>query len=666
LLIHNDLQYLQKARAMNEHDSLLRNLNRIILLLSVTASAGLAILIGQDSGFDLLNYHFYSGFALLHKPFGFDFAPAQIQSFHNPLLHVLSYLVLGHLSARAAAAAFGAIQGLNFYFIFRIGLVLVSEFRTSYRYLTALGCAVAGFYGICSTTELGATYDDNLISILILAGVLVVVQRLKAGEGSQKGAAAAFAVAGILAGAAFGLKFTAAVYLLGILVAVPLSLHRGSGRVRATVSLSCGLAAGFLATYGYWGIRLFAAYGNPFFPYLNKYFRSPYYEWSNFLDTRFFPRDWIQALFYPFFFAQRNHLVSEIGFRDLRIALCYGAIILLLCIGGVRLFRRSQDKERRDAAHLDLSGLLFLAVFFAISYIGWQFLSSIYRYLSVLELAAPIFLTLVIRRLIRKEVGVFWFSIGLNILIVAAAIPIDFGRQRFDDDLLKAVPPPITDLGKSTVLMTGYEPTAFIVPSFPEQTRFVRISSTFITPGRNVFLDGVIRKILGAAADRHLFAYVKSGEEMGLARLDAAFYGEQIDADSCYEIGPLGRHRGYLCAMKGNTSETNEKPAPKLGYFPKFENLTEIRVDTIRVYQDYKIAAFRISGMKSASVDILYTLNGELMPPVRRWAVSPLSDLSFGPLGRNGAYRVVGIRNSEAPNPDLWIAVDARVDIGQK
>jgi hypothetical protein len=651
---------------MNENDSPPASWNWTILLLSMAASAGLALLLGQDSGFDLLNYHFYSGFAFLHKPFGFDFAPAQIQSFHNPLLHVLSYLVLAHLSAKEASAVFGAIQGLNFYFIFRIGVVVFSGFKTSYRYLTALACAAAGFYGISSRTELGATYGDNLISILVLAGLLLALRRLRAGNESDTRAPAAFALGGLLIGAAFGLKFTAAIYLLGILVAVPLLPGNASARLRLTVSLVCGLAAGFLATYGYWGIRLYASYGNPFFPYLNKYFRSPYYEWSNFLDTRFFPRNWIQSVFYPFFFAQRSQLVSEIGFRDVRMAMCYVAIILLLCLGGVRFIKSKRNQAVVDPVRRDFSCPLFLAVFFTLSYISWLFLSSIYRYLSVLELAAPVFLTLIAWRIIRNERYVFWVSMALNVLIVAVAIPINFGRQRFDDELLKAIPPPINDLGKSTILMTGYDPTAFIVPSFPKQTRFVRISSTFITPGRNTVQDEGIREILKSTDDRHLLAYVENGDEMGLSRLDAAFYGKRIDADSCYEIGPREKNRGYLCAMMGTQVETNEKPAPTVGYAPKFESIPGIRLDAIRVYRDYRIACFRVYGMKSASMDILYTLNGELMPVVRRWSVSPPSDLNFGPLSRDGEYRLVGIRNSDGPDPDLWTAVDARVDMKRK
>lgn len=637
-----------------------------ILILSVTASAGLAIALGQDGGFDLLNYHFYAGFALLHKPFGYDFAPAQIQSFYNPFAHVLSYLALANLSAQSAAALLGAIQGLNLYLVFRISQVLFSGLKRSYRYVLGLSCAVAGFYGITSHTELGATYGDNLISILVLAGLLLVLQRLRECDLAGTRATVAFALAGVLIGAAFGLKFTGAIYLLGVLVAVPLSLGKTPGRGRLAVSILCGLFVGFIATYGYWGFKLYASYGNPFFPYLNKYFHSPYYEWSNFLDVRFFPRDWVQSLFYPFFFVKKNHLVSEIDFRDIRFAMCYVAIVLLSGIGLARYAGRRRVRDSAVSPHQKQSCLLFLAAFFAVSYVSWLQLSSIYRYLSVLELATPLLLALTIGRVVRKAGVAFWLSMSLNAVMIAAAVPIDFGRQKFDDGLLKVQAPQIRGLEKSLILMTGYEPTSFIVPSFPESTRFARISSTFITPGRNPFQDREILKMLASYDDRHLFAFVRSADEMGLSRLDAAFYGKAIDADSCYGIHPRERTQGYLCAMKGVRPETTERPVPTVGYIPRFKRLPGVKVDTIRFYRDYRIACFRVSGMKSSEMDILYMLNGELMPVVRRWAMSPPSDLDFGPLNRNGSYQVIGIRDSSEPDPDLWIESDARVELGQR
>ena len=136
-----------------------------ILLLSMAASAVLAVLRGQDSGFDLLNYHFYSGFAFLYKPFGYDFAPAQIQSFHNPLVHVLSYFSLGNMTARAAAAFLGALQGLNIYLVFQA----CPSGRGRSRIPSVIAATTWG-KGPCATTSRSSTSWDSPRSEAIAAG----------------------------------------------------------------------------------------------------------------------------------------------------------------------------------------------------------------------------------------------------------------------------------------------------------------------------------------------------------------------------------------------------------------------------------------------------------------------------------------------------------------
>jgi hypothetical protein len=661
-LRHNGHPENSSGKQMNEIESGREDRHWTILIVSMTASAGLAIMLGQDAGFDLLNYHYYSGFALLHKAFGYDFAPAQIQSFHNPLLHLISYLTLAHLSAKSAALLLGAVQGLNFYLVFRISQVLFPEFNKIYRYLLGLTCAGAGYFGIASKTELGATYGDNMVSILVLAGLLLVLRRLQTGWISGKKATAVFAAAGLLVGAAVGLKFTSAVYLLGMLLALPLSLLKTQHWRRIAMVFACGTAIGFLAAYGFWGTNLYLSYQNPFFPYLNKTFHSPYFDSSNFVDERFFPRTWQQTLFYVFFFAQRNQLASEIEFRDIRLALCYTAIVLLSIIGLIRLTR-----GRRSATAAVPSRdrcLLFLGIFFAISYIGWLRLSSIYRYLSVLELLAPVFLALAINKFIKSKSTVFWWSLVLNLVIAEAALPISFGRTEFANDLLKLEIPRVRELDQSVILMTAYEATSYIVPSFPEKTRFVRISSTFVTPGRNHFLDTEIRERLSRYDRRHTFAYVQNAQEIGLARLDASAYEINIDAHSCFEIRSLERkqNRGYLCGVAGETAHTEEMPAPELRYSPKFLKMEHVKFSG-SVDHDYINA--RIEGIRSGSVDILYELDGEMMPPIRTLRLNFSTILNLGPLSRSGDYRIIGIRDSAGSEPDMWIPFDAKFRINK-
>jgi len=625
-----------------------------ILILSMTVSAGLAIALGQDGGFDLLNYHYYSGFALLHKPFGYDFAPAQIQSFYNPLMHVFSYLTLAHLSAKSAAALLGAVQGINFYLVFRISQILFAGWGKRYRYILGLVCAGAGFYGIASKTEMGATYGDNVISIPVLAGLLLVLALLRMGEISGKKATAILASAGFLVGAAFGLKFTCAIYLLGLVLAYPLTIVRSRGWGQAATVLACGATIGFLATYGLWGTKLYSSFQNPVFPHMNEAFQSPYYESTNFFDDRFLPRNWQQTIFYPFFFMRNTRLVSEVNFRDVRLALCYVAIATL---AATLLLNFRSRRETAAGDNATDSCLIFLALFFAVSYAGWLRLSSIYRYLAVLELLAPAFLALTINRFLKKESAVLITTGALTVFMVAYASPISFGRMEFTNELLKVQVPQIGELDHSVVLLSGYEPIAFIVPSFPHHTRFVRVSSTFSTPGKNRFLDTEIQRILSGYDLRHRFAYVPNVQEIGQMRLDASAYGTKIDANSCYEIRSQdrGQNRGYLCGVAGEPMLTGEKPAPEIRYVPKFVQVEGVELSGSA---ESNFLNGRVQGIRTGVVDILYELDGELMPVIRRWALEDTRLIHLGPLSRDGNYRVIGIRDSNAPDPDTWIPVN--------
>ena len=56
----------------------------LVLILSTAASAWIAVSLGQDVSWDVLNYHLYSGYAFLHKPILYDFGAAQVQSFLIP------------------------------------------------------------------------------------------------------------------------------------------------------------------------------------------------------------------------------------------------------------------------------------------------------------------------------------------------------------------------------------------------------------------------------------------------------------------------------------------------------------------------------------------------------------------------------------------------------
>jgi hypothetical protein len=56
-----------------------------------------ALLLGQDASWDLRDYHYYNPYAFLNNRMSFDVAPAQLQTYYNPIF-IYTFLLYGKLS----------------------------------------------------------------------------------------------------------------------------------------------------------------------------------------------------------------------------------------------------------------------------------------------------------------------------------------------------------------------------------------------------------------------------------------------------------------------------------------------------------------------------------------------------------------------------------------
>lgn len=634
--------------------------NWIALALPVLVSAGFALILGQDTSWDVRNYHYYSGFAFLHKPLNYDFAPAQIQSFFNPLLHVLSYLLLAYLPSMAAAALLGAVQGVNFYLLFRIARTLLWDWSPASRFWLSFCSAAAGCCGAAFIAELGTTFGDSIISIPVLAGLLMLLRRFQPDANAGRPSSHTFGIAGAVFGVAFGLKLTTSIYVAAIILALLLFGPASSRRIRAGLLFIVWMALGFAAAYGLWGWNLYSEYGNPVFPYWNAVFRSPYYDLQNVTDARFLPRTWRQTLFYPFFFIHRNRLVGEIEFRDARLALCYLAIAALGIAGLLRRSKRPRRPGGETSLGTQSSGLPFLALFFAASYAVWQLQFSIYRYLVVLEMLAPILMASVLARLFARKSTVIALSLTLYAGICLWMIPPDFGRQDFDDGFLKVEVPGIAELERSVVLMGEEEPTSYIIASFPAGTRFVRLRANFFHPGQNSNLDHRIQAILKQYDSDHTFLYVSDEREMALVAKDAGFYGISLDASSFLPLKSRSASRGFLC----RTLKTAPRAIAPFALEPVFTEFAgvELEVSPLTV-ADRDTVRFTLVGSDIRMIDVLYTLNGSLQPPQERWRLDDRHSVQFPVTAATpkGFYHFIGIRDSASEDPNRWIRVNAEL-----
>jgi hypothetical protein len=638
-----------------------------VLIAFVAASVAFALHAGRNTSWDQKNYHYYGGYALLHKPLLYDFAPAQVQTFFNPLFHLPTYLMLKHLPTRATAAILAALQGLNFWLVYKISRKVLADLLPWSREVLSLAAAAAAFYGAVNLSELGTTFGDNLVSVLPLAALWLILDRLPQRPDSGRRKYSKLVWGGLIAGAACGLKLTVAIYVIPL--AVVLLGFTVARRVspKGLAAFYAGIALGFIAAYGFWGWALYREYGNPFYPYLNNIFRSEYYDLENTMDPRFLPRDWSQKLFYPFYFTKRNTLVSEPPFRDLRFAVCYLMLLAIPLYAALRrLGGRSGPRTDRGPSEAWRS-LAFLAPFMALSYLLWQCLFSIYRYAVVLEFLAPVFITLALVCLFCGRPVAVLLALALDALVCFTLVPLDFGREPFREGDLAVRPPPWSSVTDSVVLMGGDEATAYVAASFPDSTRFVRIEGNWLYPGRNTALDAKIRGILASYPVEKTLAYASTEEELhGLERA-LQYYGVGVDDGSCAPVEGIGGGAGYLCRASA-TVKPPAKPAPPPNpNEPVFTDQPGVALvaaePVVRAARDTLV--LKVVNLPVRAVDVLYTLDGALMPPVRNWYLEKDHALRVfvSTSTPKGAYHIIGIRDSNLPAGNQWIRVDATVRV---
>jgi hypothetical protein len=639
----------------------------IALLFSILLSAVVSVRLGQDVNWDLQNYHLYNGYAFLTKRFLYDFAPAQLQTFLNPLLHVLSYLVRGYGSPRSAAIFLGALQGINIFLIFQISQVLFQSWESRLRTLLSAVNALAGLYAVVNIGELGTTFGDNLVSIPVLASILLIVRMLMSDNQANPKPAVSLLMAGILAGVAFGLKLTVTFHIIALAVALPAAMLLRPVRLRPAPLLAFygGVAGGFLASYGGWGWRLYRAYQNPFFPFLNNIFRSPFYELRNTMDLSYIPHQWHQILLSPFLFAQKTMLAGEQMHRDMRYALCYVAIILLAGYAWYRKSGKSGMEHGATASGGEIRCLLLLALFIAISYICWQYLFSIYRYLSVLEWISPVFLALTIAALVQSRKIAIMAVLSVDLVICSSVFTFTTDRIAYDVDYLKFEIPAIPELDQYLVLMAGPEPTSYLIPQFPPRTRFVRISSNWLSPGQSPRLDQQLRHTIGQYNFSRILLYCATEEEIKNA--DISLYPFQMSKgdDACRELGsPLG-NKGFLCSVRDWRAPVFRPAAhAKLSVALSGARARTYSTQVVAVVGKDTII-FQLKGLPYRTIDVFYTLEGREMPPERHWLLDSQQTIRMrvGPSTEKGLYHFTGIRDSESPDLIHWIKTDAYVRI---
>jgi hypothetical protein len=288
---------------------------------------------------------------------------------------------------------------------------------------------------------------------------------------------------------------------------------------------------------------LWIEFRNPVFPLFNQIFQSPYYEPEAILDTQFLPRDFWQAVAYPFYWAKTNrYLVSEFSFRDARGAIAYVAIaVALLTLAVSRLSNRHRGDVFAETQDL---GIVF--IFVTVSFFVWEFTFGNYRYGVPLEMLSGVVTMGALIWLVRDHRLRSLVALVLMGIVATTTIHLDWGRRPFGDRYIDVRVPPLPK--NSVVLVDTWDPAAYFIPFAEPAVQYLGIENNFLRLYQdNKFVSEIKRLMRTPGRPK----FVLSVGEFNSAELNRKLkpFGLKLSSSPCQPIGSnLEVHALSLCS----------------------------------------------------------------------------------------------------------------------
>jgi hypothetical protein len=485
----------------------------LLFLLPAAACAAWTLLAGKDVNWDLLNYHYYLPFELLEGRVRQDFFAASAQSYLNPVGYVPFYLMatLWHsvLASIVLAAVHSTAFGLLYLVAWRLFAHLPGRDRALFAGLAAaLGVATAVWW-----TTVGGSFLDPLLVPPMLAGLLLLMD---AGTHPLRRAAAAGALFGIAA----ALKYSNAVFAVA---ALPLALTFSTSRVRAGLAYAAGGALAVAVLAGPWLLTLWREFGNPVFPLMNAWFRSPDAPAFNLLGARFGPPDALGWIAFPFRMAALDrNLYVEIFAPDARFAALAAAAAAL---GVAAAAGRAAGARALRALDWRVLG------FFAAAALAWLASSANGRYGMLVLLLAGVCLARLVERLLpaRAASAALAALLAAQIILVAMASPTRwFLAEPWTRAWLPYTPPERALREPALYLSAETQPMAAVAPFLAAGSAFANVSGQLSLAADAPRLAALLERYRGRV--RVL------GRELQHAEARLRRLGLRIDRQDCFVI----------------------------------------------------------------------------------------------------------------------------------
>jgi hypothetical protein len=498
--------------------------------LLVCAAAGVAsIMLGPDNYWDLRYYHLYDPWAYLHGRYLYDLGPAQEQGFLNPVADFLLYgLVSSPLNdfPRIVAFIMGAVHGINAALVYAIACHVIRVPQETERWTLRAVAFLIGVTGAGWISLLGGSSNDLTSALFVLASFWVLLKLADRPAGA--GAWRRFALAGAWIGLGVGLKYTSAIYAPGVGAVLALVALR-QRTFAGLIAFGLAAAAGFFAVTAHHMLTLWNDFRNPFFPYLNQIFHSPYWEPIAIRDDRFIPHTLWDLLALPFYWVKvHTYVVVEKPFRDWRAAAAYIALIVAVVAFAAR---RLRGGPAVGAART--RGFALVIVFVVVSYFAWALGFAYYRYAVPLEMLSGVIVVAALIWLLDSSRMRLPIAVTVLAVITASTIPIDWGRRDYDGHYVRVEVPPIPP--NAVVLVATWDPAAYFIPYAEPRAEYVGIENNYLTLSQNNILANEVKAAMRAPGRPKIVLNVNELDRAKWNKLLAQF-GLELSPKPCAPI----------------------------------------------------------------------------------------------------------------------------------
>ncbi len=434
--------------------------------------------LGKEMAWDTLSYHFYAGFSALHDRLGQDYFAGGFQSYLNPLAYVPFYvLAASGLPALLVASLLAVVHSAILALSFELGLLVSPSEVPRARLLTGLSAVALTAANPILLQEIGSSFADITTAELVLAGWLLL------GRAIHRPRTSWIVAAGLLLGAASGLKLTNAVHALAtfaMFAALPLP---SAQRWRTAALYGLALGAGFLAVAAPWAWRMENAFGNPLFPLFNNWFHSPEFPTAPLRHYRFIPSTFVEGLLRPFTTIDPAPMVqTELMSPDPR----YAAFVLLLAAWPVLSWIRRRRGDARQATARSIAArrvTVAMSLTLIVDWTLWLYASGNGRYFLAGACLAGVALVGLSFEVFRGQAKlrnyVFAFALGVQLVQLGLGTQyrwdsVAWGGPWFD----VRVPEPLRTT-PYLYLTIGGESKSYIAPFLPAASGLVNFSSAY-------------------------------------------------------------------------------------------------------------------------------------------------------------------------------------------